>query len=79
MKMQIKQPCYESTDLDPVVIEYEATVERIRKDNRSIFDAWFFRVARMRPAIRAKVAQLRGCSGAVSIMTAARRTGFEEP
>ena len=77
--MLIKQPCYESTDLDPVVIEYEATVERIRKDNRSIFDAWFFRVARMRPAIRAKVSQLRSCSGAVSTTTAARRADLEEP
>lgn len=69
--MIIKQPCYESTDLDPVVIEYEATVERIRKDSASVIDAWVVRVARTWPSIRAKVARLRR-AGASPALAAAR-------
>ncbi len=57
--MHIKQPCYESTDLDPVVIEYEATVERIRKCGNSVFEAWLLRVAQKLPSVKAKVLQLR--------------------
>lgn len=47
----------DSTELDPVVIEYEETIGRIRKNGSSLVDVW---IARMRPlAVKLKVEHWR--------------------
>lgn len=67
----------EPTELNPVVIEYEETVDRIRQGGTNLIESWIARVRR--PKVREKFAKLRDRQSGLTAESIKEFLAVEEP
>ena len=67
----------ESTELDPVVIEYEETIRRIRKSGGETVDAWIAKLCR--PSVKQKFKAWRKSQPCPDSESLKKYLAIEEP